>query len=157
MILAERVDHAAAPISPDQQSEYPYAFGQTEIVVTAERKFKKSGRVDVLLQIYNPMLTAPRKSSISRRPTTFYRQEGRDGKRFSADPQVFSPTRWAPGYDPSWHSRIQAGQGVRCEFPGRTYRLKSRSLTSSARKVLTQNVTFTVARNAQVGGSQWHA
>ena len=32
VILAERVDPLPAPITPDQQSEHPYAFGQTEIV-----------------------------------------------------------------------------------------------------------------------------
>jgi hypothetical protein len=40
---------------PDAQSEHPYAFGQTEIVVAPDHKFKKSQELIVLLQIYNPM------------------------------------------------------------------------------------------------------
>src|SRR5688572_8606688 len=42
VILAERVDQLQAPITPDKQSEHPYAFGQTEIVLSHDRKFKKT-------------------------------------------------------------------------------------------------------------------
>jgi len=49
VILAERVDQLPAPITPDAQSEHPYAFGQTEIVVAPDHKFKKSQELIVLM------------------------------------------------------------------------------------------------------------
>src|SRR3954470_4574380 len=57
VILAERVDQLTTPMTPEQQSEHPYAFGQTEIVVAPDHKFKKSQELIVLLQIYNPQLS----------------------------------------------------------------------------------------------------
>jgi len=74
VILAERVDQLPAPITPDQQSEHPYAFGQTEIVVAPEHKFKKSQELIVLMQIYNPMLSPEKKFNLEA-TYTFYRQD----------------------------------------------------------------------------------
>ena len=46
VILAERVDTLPAPITPDAQSEHPYAFGQTEIVVVAGSQVQEVAGAD---------------------------------------------------------------------------------------------------------------
>ncbi|HET7697127.1 MAG TPA: hypothetical protein VFK57_15555 [Vicinamibacterales bacterium] len=145
VILAERVDQLPAPITPDQQSEKPYAFGQTEIVVSPERKFKKSQELIVLLQIYNPMLTPEKKFNLEA-TYTFYRQDGGTEKRFnSTEPQTFSAETMGAGFDPSGNSSIQAGQGVPLQsFPEGTYRLEIKITDKLSAKTLTQNVNFTV-------------
>jgi hypothetical protein len=145
VILADRVDQLPAPITPDQQSEHPYAFGQTEIVVNADRKFKKSQELIVLLQIYNPMLTPEKKFNLEA-TYTFYRQDAGTEKRFnSTEPQVFSAETMGAGFDPSGNSSIQAGQGVPLQsFPEGTYRLEIKVTDKLSAKVLTQNVNFTV-------------
>jgi hypothetical protein len=145
VILAERVDQLPTPITPDQQSEKPYAFGQTEIVVAPDRKFKKSQELIVLLQIYNPMLTPEKKFNLEAN-YTFYRQEGGTEKRFnSTAPQAFSAETMGPGFDPSGNSSIQAGQGVPLQsFPEGTYRLEIKVTDKLSAKILTQNVNFTV-------------
>jgi hypothetical protein len=145
VILAERVDQLPAPITPDQQSERPYAFGQTEIVVNADRKFKKSQELIVLLQIYNPMLTPEKKFNLEA-TYTFYRQDAGTEKRFnSTAPQVFSAETMGAGFDPSGNSSIQAGQGVPLQsFPEGAYRLEIKVTDKLSAKVLTQNVNFTV-------------
>jgi hypothetical protein len=144
VILAERVDQLAAPITPDQQSERPYAFGQTEIVVAPDKKFKKAQELIVLLQIYNPTLTPEKKFTIEA-TYTFYRQDGGTEKRFnSTEPQTLTADTMAPGFDPASGS-IQAGQGVALQsFPEGAYRLEIKVTDKISAKVLTQNVNFTV-------------
>jgi hypothetical protein len=145
VILAERVDQLAAPITPDKQSEHPYAFGQTEIVVSQDRKFKKSQELIVLLQIYNPMLTPEKKFNLEA-TYTFYRQDAGAEKRFnSTEPQIFNADTMGAGFDPAGNSSIQAGQGVPLQsFPEGQYRLEIKITDKLSAKVLTQNVNFTV-------------
>jgi hypothetical protein len=146
VILAERVDQLPAAITPDQQSEHPYAFGQTEIVVSPDHKFKKAQELIVLLQIYNPMLTPEKKFNLEAN-YTFYRQDAGTEKRFnSTEPQIFSSETMGAGFDPSGNSSIQAGQGVPLQsFPEGPYRLEIKITDKLSSKVLTQNVNFTVA------------
>jgi hypothetical protein len=146
VILAERVDTLPTPITPDAQSEHPYAFGQTEIVVSADRKFKKSQELIVLMQLYNPMVTPEKKFNLEA-TYTFYRQDGGTEKRFnSTEPQIFSSETLGAAFDPSGNSSIQAGQGVPLQsFPDGTYRLEIKITDKLSSKVLTQNVNFTVA------------
>ena len=145
VILAERVDQLPAPISPDAQSEHPYAFGQTEIVVSPDHKFKKTQELIVLLQIYNPMLTPEKKFNIDA-TYTFYRQDAGTEKRFnSTEPQTFSSETMGAAFDPSGNSSIQAGQGVPLQsFPEGSYRLEIKITDKLSAKVLTQNANFTV-------------
>ena len=145
VILAERVDQLAAPITPDQQSEKPYAFGQSEIVVSPEQKFKRSQELIVLMQIYNPMVTPEKKFNLEA-TYTFYRQENGGEKRFnSTEPQTLTADPMGAGFDPSGNSSIQAGQGVPLQsFPEGAYRLEIKVTDKLSAKVLTQNVTFTV-------------
>lgn len=145
VILAERVDQLPAPIGPDQQSERPYAFGQTEIVVSPEHKFKKSQELIVLLQIYNPMLSPEKKFNLEA-TYTFYKTEGGAEKRFNAtEPQTFTNETMGAGFDPSGNNSIQAGQGVPLQsFPDGNYRLEIKITDKLSSKVLTQNVNFTV-------------
>ena len=146
VILAERVDQLAAPVSPDAQSEHPYAFGQTEIVVAPDHKFKKSQELIVLLQIYNPMVAPDKKFNLEA-TYTFYRQDAGTEKRFnSTEPQTFSSDTMGPGFDPTGNSSIQAGQGVPLQsFPEGPYRLEIKITDKLSSKVLTQNVNFSVA------------
>ena len=145
VILAERVDQLPAPSTPEQQSEKPYAFGTTEIVVSPDKKFKKSQELIVLLQIYNPMLTPEKKFNLEA-TYTFFRQEDGTEKRFnSTAPQTFTAETMGAGFDPSGNSSIQAGQGVPLQsFPEGNYRLEIKITDKLSAKVLTQNVNFTV-------------
>src|SRR5262249_28431794 len=145
VILAERVDQLPSPLPPDQQSEHPYAFGQQEIVVSPEHKFKKSQELIVLVQIYNPSLSADKKFNLEA-TYTFFRQDGGAEKRFnSTEPQTFPPETMGAAFDPGGNSAIQAGQGIALQsFPEGNYRLEIKITDKLNAKVLTQNVNFTV-------------
>ncbi len=137
---------AAVPPAAAGKSEHPYAFGQTEIIVSPDHKFKKSQELIVLLQIYNPMVTPEKKFNLEAN-YTFYRQDAGTEKRFNGtEPQTFSSETMGAGFDPSGNSSIQAGQGVPLQsFPDGSYRLEIKITDKLSSKVLTQNVSFTVA------------
>jgi hypothetical protein len=148
VIIAEKIDQLTTPVAPDQQSEHPYAFGQQEIVVSPDHKFKKTQELIVLVQIYNPTISQDKKFNLEA-TYTFYAQ-GADGeKKFnSTEPQTFTPESMGAAFDPSGPERsIQAGQGIPLQsFPEGSYRLeiKVTDKLASPPKALTQNVNFTV-------------
>jgi len=148
VLLAERVDQLSAPVTPEQQSERPYAFGQQEVIVSPDHKFKKDQELIVLFQIYNPAI-ADKKFNIES-TYTFY-QQGPDGeKKFnSTEPQTFTPESMGAAFDPgAAEQSIQAGQGIPLKsFPEGNYRLEIKVVDKLANpaKTLTQNVNFTVA------------
>lgn len=148
VIVAEKIDQLSSPITPDQQSEHPYAFGQQEIVVSPDHKFKKAQELIVLVQIYNPTISQDKKFNLEA-TYTFYTQAADGEKKFnSTDPQNFTPESMGAAFDPSGPERsIQAGQGIPLQsFPEGTYRLeiKITDKLASPPKSLTQNVNFTV-------------
>jgi hypothetical protein len=146
VILAERVDQLPSAVTPETQAERPYAFGTTELVTSAEKKFSKSQELIVLVQIYNPTITPEKKFNVEA-TYTFY-TIGADGeKRFnSTQPQPFTNDTMGPGFDPAAADRsIQAGQGIPLQsFPEGKYRLEIKITDKLNSKVLTQNVNFSV-------------
>jgi len=150
IILAQRVEQLSAPLPVDQQAEHPYTFGTAEIIVSPDHKFKKSDELIVLVQIYNPMLSADKKFNLET-TYTFYRQEGGAEKRFnSTEPQALTPETSTAVFDPSGAGpSVQAGQGIPLQsFPEGTYRLEIKITDKQAKpeqpKVITQSVSFTV-------------
>lgn len=148
VLLAERIDTLTTPVTSDQQTERPYAFGTQEIVVSPDHSFKKGQELIVLLQIYNPTVSSDKKFNLEA-SYTFYHQAPDGEKKFNAtQPQTFTPDSMGAGFDPSGAERsIQAGQGIPLQsFPEGTYRLeiKITDKLANPEKVLTQNVNFTV-------------
>jgi hypothetical protein len=148
VLLADRVDQLTTPVTPDQQSEKPYAFGQQEVVVSPEHKFKKDQELIILFQIYNPTISPDKKFSLEA-TYTFYRQDTDGEKKFnSTEPQSFTPESMGAAFDPgAAEQSIQAGQGIPLKsFPEGKYRIEIKVVDklASPAKTLTQNVNFTV-------------
>lgn len=145
VILADRVEQLPAPIKEDEQADHPYTLGQTEFVVSPDHKFSKSQELIVVLQIYNPMLSADKKFNLEAL-YTFYRQTPDGEKRFnSTEPQPVTSDTMG-GLDPAAGDRsIQTGQGIPLQsFPEGNYRLEVKITDKLSAKVLTHNVNFTV-------------
>ena len=147
VILAERVDTLPAPLPLDQQTEHPYTFGTSEIVVSPEHKFRKTQELIVLVQIYNPSLDKDTKKFNLEVNYAFYRQDTSGEKFFNkTEAQGLTPESMGPGFDPTGNSAIQAGQAIALQsFPDGNYRLEIKIADKLSTKVLTQNVNFTVA------------
>lgn len=144
VLLAKRVDQLPAPLPPDQQTERPYAFGANEIIVSPDHKFAKAEELLVLLQVYNPSVTADKKFNLEA-TYTFFRQEAGGEKRFNnTEPQVIT-SESAPGIDPTGAAGVPAGLGIPLQtFSEGTYRLEIKITDKLNAKVLTQSVNFTV-------------
>lgn len=146
ILLASEVKQLPTPLTADQQTEHPYTFGQTEIVISPEHTFKKSQELVVLMQIYNPMISPEKKFSIDATYTFFKQGAGGETRFNSTEPQSFSPETMGPGFDPSnANMSIQAGQGIPLQsFPEGNYRLEIKITDKLSSRVLTQSTTFTV-------------
>jgi hypothetical protein len=146
VILADRVDQLPSALPSDQQTEHPYTFGSTEILVSPEHKFKKSQELIVLLQIYNPAFSPDKKFNLEA-TYTFFRQDQPGEKRFnSTEPQTLTPESLGGSFDPAGSAAIQAGQAIALQtFPEGNYRLEIKITDKLSSKVLTQNVNFSVA------------
>lgn len=147
ILLAERVDTLPAPLPPDQQSERPYAFGANEIIVSPDRRFKKSQELLVLMQVYNVTTSAEKKFNLEATYTFFQKDANANGeKRFNnTEPQSIT-SETTPGVDPSGPAGVPAGLGIPLQsFPEGNYRLEIKITDKLNAKVLTQSVNFTVA------------
>jgi hypothetical protein len=145
VILADRVEQLSSPLPADQQTEHPYTFGATDIIVSPEHKFRKSQELIVLLQIYNPSVSADKKFNLEA-TYTFFRQDAGGEKRFNnTEPQALTPDSMGPQFDPA-AAAIQAGQAIPLQsFPEGNYRLEIKITDKLSTNVLTKNVNFSVA------------
>ncbi len=148
VIVATDTKQLPSAITPEQQADRPYSFGTNEIVVSPDHAFKKGQELLVLLQVYNPTITADKKFNVEV-TYTFFKQGSGGESRFNATaPQQLTPETLGAGFDPSAADRsIQAGQGIPLQsFPDGSYRLEI-TITdkdASPAKTLTQSVNFTV-------------
>lgn len=143
VILADRVEHLDTSVPPSEQTDRPYAFGQTEIVVSPDRRFRRSQELVVLLQIYNPMLTPDKKFSLEATYTFFQAGPGGEKRFNSTEPQELT----ADTINASDLSKtsIQAGQAIPLEsFPEGSYRLEIKVTDKLSSKIVSQSVNFTV-------------
>jgi hypothetical protein len=148
VIVASETRQLPSAITPEQQADHPYSFGANEIVVSPDHVFRKGQELLVLLQVYNPTITADKKFDVAV-AYTFFKQGPAGESRFNATaPQELTPETLGPAFDPSAADRsIQAGQGIPLQsFPEGKYRLEITitDKSASAAKTLTQSVNFTV-------------
>jgi hypothetical protein len=144
VILADRVEQLTSPLPADQQTEHPYTFGTTEIIVSPEHKFRKSQELLVLLQIYNPSISPDKKFNLEA-SYTFYRLDAGGEKRFnSTEPQALTPDSMGAQFDPA-AAAIQAGQAIPLQsFPEGNYRLDIKITDKLSTKVIPLSVNFSV-------------
>jgi hypothetical protein len=64
VIIAQRIEPLAAPLTPEQQRERPYALGGMEIVPNGTTKFTKKDELSTFLLIYNPKLDGANKPDV---------------------------------------------------------------------------------------------
>lgn len=144
VILANRVQHLDAPVPASEQAERPYSFGQTEIIVSPDHRFRKSQELVALLQIYNPTLSTDKSFNLEA-TYTFFQEAPAGEKRFNAtEPQELTPADAMTASDPAKAS-IQRAQAIPLEsFPEGSYRLEIKVTDKLSSKVVTQSATFSV-------------
>ena len=146
VIVAERIDPLAAPLTPQQQGERPYALGTMEIVPASSNKFTKKAELSTFLLIYNTKMDATNKPDVSVE-YNFYAKQGGSEKFFNkTNPQTLNAQTLPKEWDAAAGHQLQSGQAVPlASFPEGDYRLEIKVTDKIANKSLTRDVNFSVS------------
>jgi len=146
VIVASRIDPLAAPLTPQQQADRPYALGQMEIVPTFDTKFTKKAELSTFMLIYNPKVDANNKPDVSVEYNFYQKQTGQPEKFFNkTNPQNLNAQTLPPQFDLAAGHQLQSGQAVPlASFPEGDYRLEIKVTDKIANKTLTREINFTV-------------
>jgi hypothetical protein len=146
VILADKIEPLAAPLTPQQQSERPYAFGSIEIVPTYNNKFSKKGELSTFMLIYNAKADAQNKPDVSVE-YNFYTKSGGAEKFFNkTNPQSLNAQTLPAQFDATQGHLLQSGQSVPlASFPEGDYRLEIKVTDKLGNKTLTRNVEFSIS------------
>src|SRR3954453_2197959 len=146
VIIAQRIDPLATPLTPQQQADRPYALGQMEIVPTFESKFTKKSELSTFMLIYNPKVDAQNKPDVNVEYNFYQKLAGQPEKFFNkTNPQNLNAQTLPPQFDLAAGHQLQSGQAVPlASFPEGDYRLEIKITDKIANKTLTREVSFTV-------------
>lgn len=161
VMLADRIDEVATPVSGDDVLERPYLIGRNEVHRAAGVAFRRDRELIVVFLIYNPTVS-PDKSFDIEVDYHLFRRDGaapaensavegghppaRAGERYvtRTTPQRFKPATMGSDYDPI-AGPILAGQGILLSsFQEGEYRLGITVTDLMSRHSLSRDVTFTV-------------
>jgi len=146
VIVAQRIDPLAAPLTPQQQADRPYALGMMEIVPTFETKFTKKSELSTFMLIYNPKVDSANKPDVSVEYNFYQKLAGQPEKFFNkTNPQNLNAQTLPPNFDFAAGHQLQSGQAVPlASFPEGDYRLEIKITDKLANKSLTREINFTV-------------
>jgi len=147
VIVAQRIDPLAAPLTPQQQADRPYALGQMEILPTFDTKFTKKAELSTFMLIYNPKVDKDNKPDVSIEYNFYQKQNGAPEKFFNkTNPQNLNAQTLPPQFDLMAGHQLQSGQAVPlASFPEGDYRLEIKVTDKIANKTLTREINFTVS------------
>jgi hypothetical protein len=146
VIIAQRIDPLATPLTPQQQADRPYALGQMEIVPTFDTKFTKKSELSTFMLIYNPKVDAQNKPDVSVEYNFYQKPSGQPEKFFNkTNPQNLNAQTLPPQFDLAAGHQLQSGQAVPlASFPEGDYRLEIKITDKIANKTLTREISFTI-------------
>ena len=146
VIVATRIEPLNAPISPNEQSERPYALGMMEIVPALDTKFTTKGELSVFMLIYNPKTDPMNKPDVTVEYNFYTKPAGAAEKFFNkTTPQVLNGMTLPAAFDMTLGHQLQTGQAVPLgSFPAGDYRLEIKVTDKLATKSVTREINFTV-------------
>lgn len=146
VIIAERIEPLAAPLTPQQQSERPYAMGSMEIVPAVDMDFAKTQELGMFLLIYNARLDPANKPDVSVEFNFYVTADGAEKFYNKTAPQDLNAKTLPPQFDVAAGHQLQAGQVIPlASFPAGAYRLEVKVTDKIANTSVVRNVNFTVA------------
>jgi len=144
--VAERIDPLPAPLTPQQQTERPYALGTMEIVPALDTKFTKQSELSTFLLIYNAKTDSANKPDVSVEYSFYVKADGAEKFFNKTNPQNLNAQTLPPQFDFAAGHQLQSGQAVPlASFPEGDYRLEIKVTDKIANKSLTREVKFSVS------------
>jgi hypothetical protein len=146
VIVAQRIDPLAAPLTPQQQADRPYAMGTMEITPVYDLKMKKAAELSTFMLIYNPKTDSANKPDVTVEYNFYQKAAGQPEKFFNkTNPQSLNAATLPPQFDLAAGHQLQSGQAVPlASFPEGDYRLEIKVTDKLASKTLTREINFSV-------------
>jgi hypothetical protein len=145
VMIAKAIEPLAAPLTPQQQADRPYAMGSMEIVPALTSKFTKQAELSTFMLIYNAKTDAANKPDVTVEYNFYVKQSGAEKFFNKTNPQALNAQTLPPAFDFAAGHQLQSGQAVPlASFPEGDYRLEIKVTDKLASKTLTRDVNFTV-------------
>jgi hypothetical protein len=148
IIVTDTVTNLTAPLTPEEQSSHPYAFGQAELRPMLEPKLSKKAELTAWFFVYNPAADANRKPNIYIEYKFYLKVAGAEGgeKYFNATkPVELNAETLPPQFDMAAGHQLPGGLAVPlASFPEGVYRLEVKIMDKISGKSLVTNVAFSV-------------
>jgi hypothetical protein len=143
-VLLGSVEQIAAPLTPEQQQENPYTFGNMRVVPSVDSKLKKSGELQVLFWVYGTQANAGKPDV--QIEYNFHQRTPEGEKYFNKTaPQVLNASTLPPQFDVAAGHQLPGSLVVPLtSFPVGDYRLEIKVTDKLSGKTVTQNVNFTI-------------
>jgi len=143
-VLLGSVEQIASPLTPEQQQENPYTFGNMKVVPSPDAKLKKSGELQVLFWVYGTQANAGKPDV--QIDYNFHQKTAEGEKYFNKTaPQVLNASTLPPQFDVAAGHQLPGSLVVPlASFPVGDYRLEIKVTDKISGKTFTQNVNFTV-------------
>jgi hypothetical protein len=146
VMIAKAIEPLAAPLTPQQQADRPYAMGQMEIVPALTTKFGKQAELSTFMLIYNAKTDSANKPDVTVEYNFYVKQAGAEKFFNKTNPQALNSQTLPPAFDFAAGHQLQSGQAVPlASFPEGDYRLEIKVTDKLASKTLTRDVNFTVS------------
>ena len=145
VIIAQRMDPLPAPLTPQQQTDRPYALGLFELALQLEMKFSKKAELQPVFFVYNPQLDSDGKPDVVIE-YNFYSKSGGAEKFFNhTSPQNYNATT-LPQFKAAEGHQVPGGLAIPLtSFPEGDYRLEIKVTDNISKKTVTRDVNFAVA------------
>ena len=156
VIVYQRIEPLAAPLTSQQAAERPYAMGTVEIILFNDLKLSKKSELATLMFVYNPKGDTANKPDVTVEYNFCQSAPGNQpnadepckaGEKFynKTEPVSFNAQTVDPAFDVKLQP-IQTGQAVPLSgFPDGDFRLEIKVTDKLANKTLTRDVNFTVS------------
>jgi len=143
-VLLGSVEQITAPLTPEQQQENPYTFGNMRVVPSIDSKLKKSGELQVLFWVYGTQANAGKPDV--QIEYNFHQKTAEGEKYFNKTaPQVLNASTLPPQFDVAAGHQLPGSLVVPlASFPVGDFRLEIKVTDKLSGKTFTQNVNFTV-------------
>jgi hypothetical protein len=145
VILADKIEQLAAPLTQEQQLERPYVLGSMEIVPASDSTLTKKEELSLIFLVYNVQVNESGKPDLEVE-YRFHQKTGGTEKFFNrTQPQLFNATTLPPQFDVRAGHQVVGGQTIPlASFPEGDYRLEIKVNDKLGTKSITRDVTFTV-------------
>ena len=143
VIVADHIDPLAAPLTPSQLEERPYALGRMEITPALDTRFSKKNELSVFLLIYNAKLNESNAPDVTVEYNFYAVQNGTEKFFNKTNPQNLNAQTVPQEFDPT--AGLTNGQTVPlASFPEGDYRLEIKITDKIATRTITRDVKFSV-------------